>query len=538
MILRISILCLLLYKNVFPHDGFLQIEDNKQYFDHKTKLELSKEEVLSYNPPLKVYPARGLAVTNHMINLTYPVEVLKNLTDSLNEVILKHPDNTQAKRALEKKDTAEELLRSLCHFGDKRDKRFIISSAVVSSIISSVIVSPVTSVAVTSALGYFDNQNLAEEELKLHEHKNRKEKERDTYYRERMKQIQASTKNLTDQMDVNDFAKILKMDFNQIINYFSLATDLESYKFQDSQLLKNIEAKLMNNTDFVNMIQNSGFGVSGQTALLSLSEGESILVSEDEGHFCSNSAIMMKMKTIVPDEDYEVTPTEKKYKYSLDENHSVYMSPAFFLPKSRFRTHTVFNTQRRIVAKDKAVSNIIPFNNSHFFVETDGQFTVRKTCQNQSKTFKLFKNPYIKVPEFCTLESEMLNISEFKIIFTLSENANSEVHRVEDLDFGPLYDVEDSLIIEDYMMKEKIEEIFNLKQHITQLHKEAVEKYNWGERVYEGFSNLFSVIESGLKSAAQDIVVDPFYKLMSGLIPLFILVCIGLWLYKKKRGRK
>ena len=88
--------------------------------------------------------------------------------------------------------------------------------------------------------------------------------------------------------------------------------------------------------------------------------------------------------------------------------------------------------------------------------------------------------------------------------------------------------------MEDYMMEQKIEELYNIKNHITQLHNEAIENYGFWDHVAEGFSKLFNGFTSFCASAVQTIIVDPFYKLVTGLIVLLIFLCFVLWMYQKR----
>ena len=109
-----------------------------------------------------------------------------------------------------------------------------------------------------------------------------------------------------------------------------------------------------------------------------------------------------------------------------------------------------------------------------------------------------------------------------------------ETHNITEYDFAPLYSTDDSIVIEDYMLRKQIEEIYSIKNHITQLHKEAIANYGWWDHVGEGFLKALNGLKSFCSGAVQEIIVDPFKKLVTGLIVLFIVLCFVLWMYRRR----
>ena len=526
MFLEISLLCF------FGTSLLTEIDEG--YYDPHTKEEISKEDILSYQTAVNVFSSKGIALTHHMVNLSVTMQIFQNISDNLDTLLSKDPTNPHARKAIKNRDKVNQLHRSLCHFGDTVEKRFILEVAVV-AFLTSVFTGTGTSLGIAAGLGLFRDQQLTKQEIRLHEDKDRKSKERDTYFRERIKELSVSSKDLADQLDFQDYSKIIELDFQSVLEYFELVVSFENYHFTESKLLDNIQNKLVKNENYSKLANGAQFGLSGKITLLSLSESESLLLSDDEKHQCDTSAILMKIRTVIPDESFQVSPTEQKYKYKLNSERSVYMNPKFILNKSRFRPQSTFSKMRRIVGLDSRISMVIPFNNTYLFIQTEGGFLVKKTCGEQAKVFRLFRNPYLKVPEHCSIESPYLNVSDFKVIYTMAElEPVIEVHNINDTDFSPLYSVDESVELKDYMLEKQIEEIYTIKKHITQLHKEAIANSDWFEKVGEGFVRLGHGIQSLCTGAIQSFLLDPFYKVVAGIILLLILLCLALWLRRKR----
>ena len=509
-----------------------------KHFSPLSKLEVSPEEVLSYQRSLSIFPSKGIAVTNHIISLSVPMQLFLNVSDQLDELHKIDPSNIHVKEAIRKKDQTKNLLSSVCNYDGKLEKRFILGTIIV-SFIAAVAASSVTTVGVYSILGHNDRTTLVADELGLKQKKYDKQKSVDAFLFRRIKELRKTTDTLAYRMEVNDAAAIISMDYENLMRYLESIINVQNYDFAPSKYLANIEGTLSNNTAFSRLMKgNRQFGLDGATTLLSLSETTSLLMSEDEKHLCEKSSIISKWQTIIPDEEYEARATSEKYKFKLDQERSIYINPASVLERSQFRPLATFTKMRRIVGLDTVVQNLIPFNNTYLYIKTSGGFEIQKSCNNVTKMIKTYKNPFLKVPEHCTITSKFLNVSKFEVFYSLNEiDPLEEIHDIEAVDFSPLYDHNDAADLEDYQMEKKIDEIWNIGKRITTIEKELLENQTDRERIEEGFSNLLGGIKNFFVGLIHTIIIDPFYQVLAPILIILFLLCLGLRLHKRKKRK-
>ena len=541
MILRL----LLLYAAIAAVSEALDLLEALKAYDHsikdrhfttRSKLEVTPEDVLGYQRSLKIFPSKGVAVTNHVISLSVPVELFRNISKQLDELQKIDPTNINVKEAMESKEQTKTIIQSICNTQlDGPQKRFIIGTLLV-TFIASIAASSLTTVGIYASLGQFDSTTLVEEELGLKEKQNDEQKALDVFFLKKLKQLKKETHNLAHRLQINDAAAIIDSDFKTVLKYLETLTSSEAYDFGRSRYLENVEETLANNTEFSRLMAGSKqFGLSGTTTLLSLSESESLLMSEDDRHLCESSSVISKFKTIIPDEENVATGTLEKYKFKLDDERSLYINPNSLLEKSKFRPVATFTKSRTIIGRNKVITNIIPYNNTHLFVKTSGNFKIEKSCKNVSNTINIFKNPFIRIPEHCSIKSDHLNISEFRVFYTLHEvDPAEEIHGIQDVDFSPLYDHNDAEDLEDYEMEKKINEIWGLGKRITTIEKEILANRADHERIKEGFNNFFAGIADGLVGMFDTVIADPFYQVVTALVLILFCTCLGLWLRRRK----
>ena len=541
MILRL----LLLYAAIAAVSEALDLLEALKAYDHsikdrhfttRSKLEVTPEDVLGYQRSLKIFPSKGVAVTNHVISLSVPVELFRNVSKQLDELQKIDPTNINVKEAMESKEQTKTIIQSICNTQlDGPQKRFIIGTLLV-TFIASIAASSLTTVGIYASLGQFDSTTLVEEELGLKEKQNDEQKALDVFFLKKLKQLKKETHNLAHRLQINDAAAIIDSDFKTVLKYLETLTSSEAYDFGRSRYLENVEETLANNTEFSRLMAGSKqFGLSGTTTLLSLSESESLLMSEDDRHLCESSSVISKFKTIIPDEENVATGTLEKYKFKLDDERSLYINPNSLLEKSKFRPVATFTKSRTIIGRNKVITNIIPYNNTHLFVKTSGNFKIEKSCKNVSNTINIFKNPFIRIPEHCSIKSDHLNISEFRVFYTLHEvDPAEEIHGIQDVDFSPLYDHNDAEDLEDYEMEKKINEIWGLGKRITTIEKEILANRADHERIKEGFDNFFVGVKDFIVGLVHTIFLDPFLQVVTALVLILFCTCLGLWLRRRK----
>ena len=511
---------------------------NEKHYSPQSKFEVSPEEVLGYHRQVSIFSAKGVAVSNHLVNLSIPLQIYLNISQQLDQLLEIDPTNIHIQEAARSRDKTNNLLTSVCNYDGRIEKRFILATLIV-SFLTTLATSSITTVGVYAALGKFDSQNLVEEEIGLADKKNDKQKNLDQFFFRRIKEIRKQSNSLAHRMEVNDAAAIINMDFEHLMVYLESIIEVQSYDFTPSKFLDNIEKTLVNNTKFTKLMSGGQFGLRGTTTLLSLSETESLLMSEDDSHVCERSSIITKFKTIIPDERYQAKGTEDKFRYKIDEARSLYINPKMILEKSKFRPIATFSKQRSIVGHDSKIQSIMPYNNTFIHVKTSGGFNVVKKCKNETQEIRIFKNPWMKIPIHCTIESAFLNVSEFHIIYTLNEvDARDEIHEIQHVDFSPLYDHNEEEDIQDYEMEQKIEEIYQIGKHITTIDKQILADRSDRERIVEGFNNAASGIKNFFVGLIQSCILDPFYQVVSSLGLILLLICLALWIRRRRNKRQ
>ena len=538
IILFIILICKYQGKNIIPiledyEELYKTISQNEAYEPIAESL-VTEEQILSYRKPVTVYSARGVAVTNslfHLDPLTKDFQVISEDVDILNEIA---PNNPFVRAAVEARNQVRTFLSSICNYGQVREERFIITTIVV-SVITAITVSTAASIGVSAALQSNENK-ITMDQLNLISKSNSLKKERDIFFTKKIYALKRKAQTLEDRLEINEQSYAMEKSLENLFQYLQLLIDPESYSYEEFHFLEEIQNKLGNNSIFKELMSANKFGVNGQVTLLTLSESETILVSDDERHHCQKSSILNKMITVMPEDKIVGKATEDKYRYSVGEGKSMYVNPKFILQQSKFRPKNTFSKQRLILADDKLVKSILPFNNTVIFVNSFSELgEMKRTCKNFTKTVHAFKNPILHLPHDCSITSKGLNISSFSLIYTLDEvkvNENFTYHYNTSL-FSPLYHHEENLEVEEYQMKETVQKIFDLGERVTQEEREQFNSRDWWQKVQDKASSLFTGARDFLKSCQEELFLEPLYYLSACAAAILILLTILVYFWRK-----
>ena len=538
IILFIILICKYQGKNIIPiledyEELYKTISQNEAYEPIAESL-VTEEQILSYRKPVTVYSARGVAVTNslfHLDPLTKDFQVISEDVDILNEIA---PNNPFVRAAVEARNQVRTFLSSICNYGQVREERFIITTIVV-SVITAITVSTAASIGVSAALQSNENK-ITMDQLNLISKSNSLKKERDIFFTKKIYALKRKAQTLEDRLEINEQSYAMEKSLENLFQYLQLLIDPESYSYEEFHFLEEIQNKLGNNSIFKELMSANKFGVNGQVTLLTLSESETILVSDDERHHCQKSSILNKMITVMPEDKIVGKATEDKYRYSVGEGKSMYVNPKFILQQSKFRPKNTFSKQRLILADDKLVKSILPFNNTVIFVNSFSELgEMKRTCKNFTKTVHAFKNPILHLPHDCSITSKGLNISSFSLIYTLDEvkvNENFTYHYNTSL-FSPLYHHEENLEVEEYQMKETVQKIFDLGERVTQEEREQFNSRDWWQKVKDKASSLFTGARDFLKSCQEELFLEPLYYLSACAAAILILLTILVYFWRK-----
>ena len=538
IILFIILICKYQGKNIIPiledyEELYKTISQNEAYEPIAESL-VTEEQILSYRKPVTVYSARGVAVTNslfHLDPLTKDFQVISEDVDILNEIA---PNNPFVRAAVEARNQVRTFLSSICNYGQVREERFIITTIVV-SVITAITVSTAASIGVSAALQSNENK-ITMDQLNLISKSNSLKKERDIFFTKKIYALKRKAQTLEDRLEINEQSYAMEKSLENLFQYLQLLIDPESYSYEEFHFLEEIQNKLGNNSIFKELMSANKFGVNGQVTLLTLSESETILVSDDERHHCQKSSILNKMITVMPEDKIVGKATEDKYRYSVGEGKSMYVNPKFILQHSKFRPKNTFSKQRLILADDKLVKSILPFNNTVIFVNSFSELgEMKRTCKNFTKTVHAFKNPILHLPHDCSITSKGLNISSFSLIYTLDEvkvNENFTYHYNTSL-FSPLYHHEENLEVEEYQMKETVQKIFDLGERVTQEEREQFNSRDWWQKVQDKASSLFTGARDFLKSCQEELFLEPLYYLSACAAAILILLTILVYFWRK-----
>ena len=538
IILFIILICKYQGKNIIPiledyEELYKTISQNEAYEPIAESL-VTEEQILSYRKPVTVYSARGVAVTNslfHLDPLTKDFQVISEDVDILNEIA---PNNPFVRASVEARNQVRTFLSSICNYGQVREERFIITTIVV-SVITAITVSTAASIGVSAALQSNENK-ITMDQLNLISKSNSLKKERDIFFTKKIYALKRKAQTLEDRLEINEQSYAMEKSLENLFQYLQLLIDPESYSYEEFHFLEEIQNKLGNNSIFKELMSANKFGVNGQVTLLTLSESETILVSDDERHHCQKSSILNKMITVMPEDKIVGKATEDKYRYSVGEGKSMYVNPKFILQQSKFRPKNTFSKQRLILADDKLVKSILPFNNTVIFVNSFSELgEMKRTCKNFTKTVHAFKNPILHLPHDCSITSKGLNISSFSLIYTLDEvkvNENFTYHYNTSL-FSPLYHHEENLEVEEYQMKETVQKIFDLGERVTQEEREQFNSRDWWQKVKDKASSLFTGARDFLKSCQEELFLEPLYYLSACAAAILILLTILVYFWRK-----
>ena len=534
----LCLICQTLGKNITAilHDYqalFNAISESETY-EPITKSQVTEEQLLSYRKPVTVYSAKGVAVTNSLFHLDPLMKDFSSLskdTDTLNEIA---PNNPFVRAAVEARNKVRTFLSSICNYGQVREERFIITAIVV-SLITAITVSTAASIGVSAALQSNENK-ITMDQINQISQANALKKERDFFFTNKIIDLKKKTQTIEDRIEINEQSYAVERSLKTFHQYLQILIEPDSYNFQDFHYLEEVQNKLINNTLFQELMSANKFGVNGQVTLLTLSESETILVSDDERHHCQKSSILNKMITVMPEDKIVGKATEDKYRYSVGEGKSMYVNPKFILQQSKFRPKNTFSKQRLILADDKLVKSILPFNNTVIFVNSFSELgEMKRTCKNFTKTVHAFKNPILHLPHDCSITSKGLNISSFSLIYTLDEvkvNENFTYHYNTSL-FSPLYHHEENLEVEEYQMKETVQKIFDLGERVTQEEREQFNSRDWWQKVKDKASSLFTGARDFLKSCQEELFLEPLYYLSACAAAILILLTILVYFWRK-----
>ena len=503
-------------------------------YDPRTKTEISEAELLSYRKPGNVYPALGVAVTNNQYSLDPLMEEFKNITANIKKLQEVAPNNPFVRTAVEAKEKAANFFQSLCNFDLNQEAKFILTSHVVSSL-RSITVGTLKSASLTGIVGGFDEQ---EEKFQLMDELNQERKIRDEFFNRNLADLKDKATSLEDRLEINEQSYAVENHLTRFTELLQLLVDPQTYSYKDFNLIGDIQARLMNNTMFTSLLEGNRFGLEGKTALMTLSDTESSLLTEDDHHQCSRSHILTKFTTVIPNSKVLGKQTEDKYRYSLPDNKSLYVNPAFLMTKSKFRPHSAFSTQRTIIADDRFVQGVLPYNNTVIFVNTVSDLgEITRTCKNFSMKIYVYEDPVFELPHGCSLTGKALNISTFQLIYThneITEDVNDNFNFGEDL-FSPMYHKEDHdrTRMEEYEMEEKIHKIFNLNQRVTQIERDAYRRRDVWKKIGDKMTSVFYGGIDMLKTVEQELVIEPFYQICSAVGVLLIIILFILIAWRK-----
>ena len=183
---------------------------------------------------------------------------------------------------------------------------------------------------------------------------------------------------------------------------------------------------------------------------------------------------------------------------------------------------------------------IRPFNNSLLFITTVGGFFIQKTCGSYSERIEVFRNPVLKIPLHCTIESPELNITKFETIYTLyNYEPVDELHTIDSEDFYPIYQHPDNEAdIADDEMATKINELFNLHMRQTTNQRKQYENRDFQSRVKDTVNNGVDHVWGWVNTAIDSAIVDPISKIATIIsvvaLVLLLLIVVGYCVLKKK----
>ena len=483
---------------------------------------------------LRMLPSGGLIISNHQVDMTLVEDRLETLEDSYENLMKFAGEKSPHVTAVAiRKTEAENQLATNCYIGGLQ-KRFIISlPTVIISLAVSGGVAAATSLGVSYAFGEASDTKLSEEAIGVSEDLNANSAIVDSILENTLHRHGQQLKDHERRLYTIEASQRLKNKYTEVSKYLSVVTDLDAYHFEDSKFIQLMEAKIKNNTEVQQLMGHIQYGLFGPSSFVSLSENELYYKLRTPGnHDCDNTALVTKIKTVIPAPEYAASPTEKQNKWQIDSNTSLYLNVRFVLPLSRHRKGTTFSKLRPIIANDEVIKNINVYNNTFMFVESTRSFNMSKVCGNDNKKvlFTVFPNPILKVPRDCSLESQFLNVSRYRTIFTTYDVADSEeISSHDDEEFFPVYHEEEDTEIQESEMHEAIHQVFVLRKRLTTLQRSLLENAKTQNSITKWWNSVTDWV--------HDTVVDIFSDAIKtcGVILTFglLIIIIGGILYYK-----
>ena len=505
--------------------------DQFQTIDPATQAQIETQDLLSIQRKIRIYPAAGLLVSNNVLDLGVPSEKFNSLVTSIDKLVEVAPRDTYVKSLVKKKQKVERFYDSICNLSGSSQrqiaKRFIVTVFVAT--ITALIVTVPTTVGVVAKLGAFEDSKLSKEEIDTGIENNSEKQDRDDFFNNKIESLRTETQSLEARLNIQDQAHTITRNLENMMDLLTTVLDPENYDFEDNFFLEKTLRSITSNEEFMSMLDGNKFGLNDQIAMLTLSEADSFVVTDSMKHKCARSFLVQKLKTVIPDDQYEAEATEDMFRYKLSEDRSLWINPALIMEPSKYRPQHTFSKQRSIVSANEKVASVLPYNNTVFFVQTDGNFEMTRTCGDVSKTFMLYKDPVFHLPLGCSLTSRYLNVSTFKILYNNKEIQSDEDFNIDTELFHPVYDV-DTIHTEAYNMREKIHKIFTNSDRISHIELEKYQNRKTLEMVKDKVFSIFNSIKSFCKSVQDEFFLEPLYKILgivlTGIVGLVILVVV------------
>ena len=517
-----------------------RVTEDFQTIDPATQTEIDTQDLLSIRNKIRIYPSKGILVSNNVLDLNIPTQKLKSLSASVDKLVQVSPSDTYVKTLVKKNQKVEKFFNSICNLQADTQrqyaKRFIVTVFIAS--ITALVVSAPTAVGVVAGLGAFEENKLTEEEINSGIENNNEKKDRDEFFNNKIEALRLETRSIEARLDIQDQAHTITRNFENMMNLLTTVIDPENYDFESNFFLSKALRGITSNEEFMSLLNGNKFGLDDQIAMLTLSESDSFVITDDHQHKCTKSFVVNKLKTVIPDDEFEAEATEDKFRYKLTDDKSLYINPELIMEPSRYRPQHTFSKQRTIVASNSKIDSILPYNNTVLFVHTDGHFDMTRTCGDVSSTFTVFKNPIFHLPLGCSLTSRYLNVSTFKILYNNNEiKTDNEDFNIDTDIFHPVYDA-DQIHTEAYNMKEKINKIFTNSQRISQIELEKYHNRETLEKITDKMSSIFTNVKNFCKDIQDEFFLEPLYHILgyvlSAIAGVLIIIVITVKFWKQK----
>ena len=509
-------------------------EDEFETVDPTTQAKIDTQDLLSINRKQVTFPSKGILVTNSILPLSIPTTKYIDLSKSVQNLTDLAPRDTYVKSLVKKKLKVEKYYNSICNLqGDVQrqySKRFIVTIFVAS--LTALFVSIPTSVGVVAALGAFEENNQNREEVEVGIENNEEKEDRDDFFNNKIESLRVDTKSLEARLNIQDQAHTLERNFDNLYSLLTTVINPESYDYESNFFLSQTLRSITSNKPFMRMLNGNKFGLDDQVTLLTLSESDSFIITDDDNHKCTKSYAVQKLMTVIPDDEYAAEATDDKYRYKINNQLSLWLNPDLVMTPSKYRPKHTFSKMRTIIGSNEKITRVLPYNNTVFFLHTEGGFDMTRTCGEHSSTFKVFPNPIFHLPLGCSLTSRYFNVSSFAIFYNNNEVQTTEEFNIDQELFHPVYDLE-RIHTEAYEMKEKIHKIFTNSQRISQIEMEKLERRETLDRIRDKVGSIITSVKNFCKDVQDEFFLEPLYKI-SGIVGGFlILALIILVLFKK-----